>query len=488
MTQTPIKNSYWIIPGRFLAGEYPRDHDHESSVAKLQALTTAGIRVFIDLTTSLDGLSPYHDILRQLDPQAEHHAFQVPDMGTPLAEATTCDILDEIDSALARGNGVYLHCWGGVGRTGTLVGCWLARHGLPGDAALAKLVELWSRCPKSRVREAPETKQQRDYIVTWKEGVAPDETGMLSRAQGCLMGQLCGDSLGSLVEFRSAEEIRQMYPDGVRELADGGTFNTLAGQPTDVSEMALMLARSLAELGRFDAVAVRKAYRFWLDSNPFDCGNTVRSGLRGSPNTESQANGALMRISPLGIFGARQNLWDVAEWASQDADLTHPHPLCRQASALFAMALARAIRTGCTASTLYAGMLLWAEHLDAEPALRGALLDAALAPPADFQRQQGWVLIALRNALWQLLHAPCLEQGVVDTVMRGGDTDTNAAICGALLGAVHGQKAIPSQWQEKVLNCRPERRPGVVHPRPEVFWPVDALELTGRLMEAHGDR
>ena len=482
MTPSPILNSYWIIPGRFLAGEYPRDHDHESSVAKLQALTTAGIRVFIDLTTSLDGLLPYRDILRQLDPQAEHHAFQIPDMGTPLAEATTCDILDEIDSALARGKGVYLHCWGGVGRTGTLVGCWLARHGLDGDAALAKLGELWSRCPKSRVREAPETKQQRDYIVTWKEGVVTDETGMLSRAQGCLMGQLCGDSLGSLVEFRSANEIRQMYPEGVRELADGGTFNTLAGQPTDDSEMALMLARSLAEHGRFDPGAVMKAYRFWLDSNPFDCGGTVRSGLRGTPNSESQANGALMRVSPLGIFGARRKLRDVAEWAAEDAALTHSHPICRQANALFAMTLSQAIRTGCSPASLYAGMLLWAEHLDAEPALRGALLDAPISPPADFQRQQGWVLIALRNALWQLLHAPSLEEGVINTVMRGGDTDTNAAICGALLGAVHGLKEIPSQWQEKVLNCRPELRPGVVHPRPKVFWPVDALELTNRLL------
>lgn len=378
---------------------------------------------------------------------------------------------------------MYIHCWGGVGRTGTMVGCWLARHGFAGDAALAKLDELWGRCPKSRFRKSPETQQQRDYIVAWKENPATDEAGMLSRAQGCLMGQLAGDSLGSLVEFKSAGEIRRLYPDGVRELADGGTFNTLAGQPTDDSEMALMLARSLAELDRFDAGAVREAYRFWLDSNPFDCGGTVRSGLRGTPNPESQANGALMRVSPLGIFGARKDLWEVAEWAAEDAALTHPHPICSQASALFTMTLSRAIRTGCSPVSLYAGMLLWAEHMDVEPALRGALLDAAISPPADFLRQQGWILIALRNALWQLLHAPSLEEGVIDTVMRGGDTDTNAAICGALMGAVHGLEAIPSQWKDKILNCRPERRQGVAHPRPEVFWPVDALELVRRLLE-----
>ena len=70
-----------------------------------------------------------------------------------------------------------------------------------------------------------------------------------SRAQGCLLGQLAGDALGSLVEFQSPEEIHRSYPEGVRELADGGTWNTIAGQPTDDSEMALLLARMQTERG-----------------------------------------------------------------------------------------------------------------------------------------------------------------------------------------------------------------------------------------------
>lgn len=75
------------------------------------------------------------------------------------------------------------------------------------------------------------------------------DAGSLSRAQGCLLGQVAGDALGSLVEFQSPEEIRRTYPSGVRDLMDGGTWNTLAGQPTDDSEMALMLARSLVKEG-----------------------------------------------------------------------------------------------------------------------------------------------------------------------------------------------------------------------------------------------
>jgi len=112
-----------------------------------------------------------------------------------------------------------------------------------------------------------------------------------------------------------------------------------------------------------------------------------------------------------------------------------------------------------------------------------AITGAAEAPPEDYVHQQGWVLIAFRNALWQLLHASNLEEAVVDTVMRGGDADTNAAICGALLGAVRGRDAIPEQWTECLLNCRPVAgQVHVRHPRPECFWPVDVLILAEQLL------
>lgn len=307
----------------------------------------------------------------------------------------------------------------------------------------------------------------------------------LSRAQGCLVGQLAGDALGSLVEFQSPTLIRTCYPNGVRELANGGTWNTIAGQPTDDSEMALLLARMLADRGTYQAQAALEAYQYWLKSNPFDCGRTVTDGLLGFPNPDSQANGAMMRISPLGIFGANQSLQSVAEWAMQDADLTHPHPVCLQANALFTMAIAHGIASGCEPNELYQCVIKWATDLEVAPALREAIDEAADTPPPDYVRQQGWVLIAFRNALWQLLHAPSLEEGVVDTVMRGGDTDTNAAICGALLGAIYGLESIPAQWTQTVLNCRPAAgHPRVHRPRPECFWPTDALELAAQLVRA----
>jgi ADP-ribosyl-[dinitrogen reductase] hydrolase len=87
------------------------------------------------------------------------------------------------------------------------------------------------------------------------------QSEILERAQGCLLGQLAGDALGSLVEFQSPGQILRTYPNGVRDLADGVTFNTIAGQPTDDSEMALALARTLVENGTYNAQTAQSTYQ-----------------------------------------------------------------------------------------------------------------------------------------------------------------------------------------------------------------------------------
>jgi ADP-ribosylglycohydrolase len=313
----------------------------------------------------------------------------------------------------------------------------------------------------------------------------------LSRAQGCLIGQLAGDALGSLVEFRTPGEIVKLYPKGVRDMADGGTWGTIAGQATDDSEMAMIMARTLLAAGEFDEYPVkqvRQAYTFWLNSGPFDCGGTIRAALKGTANQASEANGALMRISSLGIFCAGGNrLAKTTTWAMRDAELTHPNPVCLQTNALFAKAIAWSIRFQASAEQLYQLICEWADALEhLEPSLKSVIQAAAVNPPPDYITHAGWVLVAFHNALWQLLHAPNLEEGVVDTIMRGGDTDTNAAICGALMGAVHGLEAVPGRWISVLQNCRPTSdNPSVRHPRPECFWPVDALSLAEALLHSN---
>src|SRR5262249_14481763 len=153
-----------------------------------------------------------------------------------------------------------------------------------------------------------------------------------------------------LVEFASADSIAARYPTGVRELADGGTWNTLAGQPTDDSEMALMLARSLlAEGGIYRPAAALAAYRAWRASGPFDMGGTTRGGLAGRHNPNSQANGSLMRASPLGVFGHALAPAALAALGRADSKLTHPHAACCDSVAAFVVAIAHAVRTGASA-------------------------------------------------------------------------------------------------------------------------------------------
>lgn len=334
-------------------------------------------------------------------------------------------------------------------------------------------------------------------LVRPERGVAVPGPSQLSRAQGCLLGQLAGDSLGGLVEFSSAAKIKSKYPSGLRQLADGGHWGILAGQPTDDSEMALMLARSIVQNKGYEPTVALDACLHWYASPPFDIGGTTSAALSGArrgrtpqerlagakqhASTSSQANGSLMRISPLGIFGAG-NPAVVANLARADSSLTHPHQVCQDSCVVFVAAIATAINTGCSAQDSYQAALDEASQSSVAAPVIEVLRAAAERPPEDYQTQQGWVLIALQNAFYRLLHAPSLEEGIVQTVMAGGDTDTNAAIAGALLGAVHGRNAIPPQWLGSILSCRPLPKSGTSHPRPIEFWPVDALRLAEKLL------
>ena len=166
MLTQPIEHCYWVVPGQFLAGEYPRNLDDESSPAKLAALADAGIAAFIDLTEAGE-LRPYSQWLNP--PSQSYQRFPIRDLSPPATAELTVSILDAIDEQISNGRPVYLHCWGGVGRTGTIVGCWLARHGYAGSAALERLQELWSACPKSARTPSPEMPAQRRYVRDWRE-------------------------------------------------------------------------------------------------------------------------------------------------------------------------------------------------------------------------------------------------------------------------------------------------------------------------------
>lgn len=170
----PFPESYWVVPGRFLAAEYPRSLDDEASRRKLSAILASGLNTFIDLTTHHDPLKPYEYLFDGLPPEISNGAhrenFPILDMNPPDSREHVIAILDAIDGELAMGNGVYLHCWGGIGRTGTIAGCWLVRHGRSGEEALEHLNTLWRVNPK-RVYwpYIPQTSEQIEFVKNWSE-------------------------------------------------------------------------------------------------------------------------------------------------------------------------------------------------------------------------------------------------------------------------------------------------------------------------------
>ena len=319
-----------------------------------------------------------------------------------------------------------------------------------------------------------------------RPGEAVADAARLARAQGCLLGQIAGDNLGALVEFQSADEVARAYPEGPRRLLDGGRWSLLAGQATDDSEMALALARSIEGEGGYDPGRAREAYQRWGASSPFDVGGTVSAALKGRHDAGSQANGSLMRASPLGVLAHLLPAREAAALGRADSALTHPHPVCGDSVAAFVVAVAHAIDHGDGGEAAYEAALRWAREERAETPVLTALKAAVDAAPTCDRTSQGWVLIALQNAFYELLHARTVEDGLARTILRGGDTDTNAAIAGALLGAVHGREGLPAQWRSMILSCHPVH--GVAaHARPMAYWPVDVMELAERLLLA-GER
>ncbi len=176
---TPLPQTWWVEPGRLLAGGFPGDMDPNRARKRLQRLLQAGVRCFISLqeigemswTGCREDYAPLLEGLIGADSGSgiTCHAFPIPDMG--IAErAIIREILHTINEALSEGRGVYVHCWGGHGRTGMVVGCWLREQGLSGLDALERLNELRADDEVLQEWNCPQTPEQMTTILKWQPG------------------------------------------------------------------------------------------------------------------------------------------------------------------------------------------------------------------------------------------------------------------------------------------------------------------------------
>ena len=158
----PIRDSYRVADG-LLAGRYPGASDPDETARRLALFDDHGVSIYVDLTHPADCLEPYERLIR---PGRRRIAHPIVDLGTTTIPHMT-RILDDVDAALDAGGSVYVHCWGGIGRTGTVVGCWLVRHGLDGGDPLGRIAEL-RRDLSAAVVASPETSAQRAMVSAWK--------------------------------------------------------------------------------------------------------------------------------------------------------------------------------------------------------------------------------------------------------------------------------------------------------------------------------
>jgi hypothetical protein len=160
----PLSNSYWVIPRRILAGEYPGGIDDASARARLERLHRAGIDSFIDLTEEGE-LPPYRHLLPR---HTEYLRSAIVDAWVPNNVSQTQALLEAIRAALERGRGVYVHCRAGIGRTGLIVGCFLAEQENNGKTALKTLNRLYRESERAATwPQVPQTAEQADYIRHW---------------------------------------------------------------------------------------------------------------------------------------------------------------------------------------------------------------------------------------------------------------------------------------------------------------------------------
>jgi hypothetical protein len=160
----PLPNTYWVIPGRLLAGEYPGADDDTEARQRLARLHQAGVDSFVDLTE--DGeLPPYRHLLPK---HADYLRVGIVDTGVPNNVGQTRELLAAIRAALARERRVYVHCRAGIGRTGLIIGCFLADEESSGKTALKTLNRLWRQSERAATwPKVPQTAEQAEYIQRW---------------------------------------------------------------------------------------------------------------------------------------------------------------------------------------------------------------------------------------------------------------------------------------------------------------------------------
>jgi ADP-ribosylglycohydrolase len=311
----PFPNSYWVIPGKLLAGEHPGAGTREDTQKRVKRLLSAGIACIIDLTMP-DEVTPYD---MDLPMSVDYLRKPIKDHSVPARREHMMDIQECLDYAMRSGQMTYVHCRAGIGRTGTVIGCFLIEQGLSPPDALDALNRAWQQSQRAAAwPQVPETDDQTNFVLGWTPQVAtrlrgrvapgaadatpkarapvvtpkalapvvtPEDAvsnrGKSAAAQladdpllepetltaarnlrdrflGALVGLAVGDALAAATQYKKAGTFTP-----VGDMLGGGPFDLPRGAWSDDTSMALCLGESLIETGGFNPRDQVDRYARW---------------------------------------------------------------------------------------------------------------------------------------------------------------------------------------------------------------------------------
>jgi ADP-ribosylglycohydrolase len=433
----PYSNSYWVEPGRVLAGEYPGAATGTETRTRLEQLIACGVTSFIDLTREGE-LDAYEPLLTLLTGNScEHQRFAIPDHSIPDRPQVVIAALDAIDAARRRGRCVYVHCRAGIGRTGMIVAAYLMRQGLDNMQAFNRLQDLWQECGRARRWPVvPETDEQIEYVYRWQEPARRGPTDRRSRSAGALMGLVLADSIASTA--------KGAVLDPAAALASPNVL------PADSAQTVAVLESLLAR-GEHDPFDQLQRYVAWSKAAPLSvpdglkrvlataqwsrkkyCGSHDPSNL--DPHSVSRCLAVAMCFADAGEQ-ALEIAVDVSRTTQQSPVVLD---VCRTFTAFALDALEGTERT-----SLASGRGAHVAALSRRP-MRPEVT-AVIERRASHPKRELSAPAVLDAALQALASTDSFASGIQSLLQNS--VPTAAALFGALAGACFGVDGLPAAWR-----------------------------------------
>src|SRR5690606_16378872 len=378
-----------------------------------------------------------------------------------------------IDENLRNDLPVYFHCWGRVGRTGTVLGCYLLKSGIANSSNVFDRINQLKCNATMAHRKSPETNEQRSFVQKFYSRLMEKfrknknaDTPVLNQVKSALYGVAVGDALGVPVEFKSREALRR---NPVTDMIGYGTYDQPPGTWSDDSSLTFCLAEALTH--PFNLNRIADNFMLWLNEaywtphgEVFDIGFATRnaiarlqSGIKpetaGGTDERDNGNGSLMRILPLVFYIQDKPMQDRFDSTKSVSSLTHGH-IRSVIACFYYLEFARQLLHGKDKFEIYHNLqesvpeFLTSITVDPkEVAHFSRLLKRNISDLGEKDiKSSGYVIHTLEAAIWCLLTTDSFDAAVLKAVNLGEDTDTTAAVTGGLAGLLYGFDAIPNEW------------------------------------------